>query len=212
MHFEAGFLYHIINQGNNKQNLFFSKRNYIFFLQKMEEHIMAYADILAYCLMPNHFHIMVCVNTVTSAIDVPASSFNNQEKNTHPLKLRSLNDSIGIMLRSYTRAVNKQQKSSGSLFREETKAYCLNKTNKLSLLWRVENGITCMNSKSEERQYPNMCYNYIACNPMKAGLVKNLQDWKFSSFTKENSDIRDRLINRDRVKEYGLVLLENFGF
>jgi len=38
----------------------------------------------------------------------------------------SFNENIGIMLRSYTRAVNKQEQRVGALFREETKAECIN--------------------------------------------------------------------------------------
>jgi len=62
MIFEQGHLYHIYNQGNNRQRIFFSRENYLFFLDKVKKHILPYADILAWCLMPNHFHFMVHVN------------------------------------------------------------------------------------------------------------------------------------------------------
>jgi putative transposase len=62
MYFEQGYIYHIYNQGNNRQKIFFREENYYFFLQKIKRYILPYADILAWCLMPNHFHLMVLVN------------------------------------------------------------------------------------------------------------------------------------------------------
>lgn len=32
------------------------------------------------------------------------------------------------------------------------------------------------------RDYPFVCFNYIHQNPLKAGLVKKMEDWKYSSF------------------------------
>ena len=64
MIFEKGYLYHIYNQGNNKQNIFYNRDNYLFFLKKVNVHILPYADVLAWCLMPNHFHLMLLVNEV----------------------------------------------------------------------------------------------------------------------------------------------------
>ena len=34
MYFEKDTLYHIYNQGNNKQKIFFNRENYLFFLKK----------------------------------------------------------------------------------------------------------------------------------------------------------------------------------
>ena len=61
---ETNHIYHIYNQGNNKQKIFFREDNYLFFLQKMKTHLLPYADIMAWCLMPNHFHWMIYVREV----------------------------------------------------------------------------------------------------------------------------------------------------
>ncbi len=47
--------YHIFNQGNNKENIFFESRNFDYFLLLLEKHIVPIADIYAYCLLSNHF-------------------------------------------------------------------------------------------------------------------------------------------------------------
>jgi putative transposase len=208
MYFETDFLYHIFNQGNNRQNIFFHRSNYYYFLDKIESFILPYADILAYCLMPNHFHFMVHINHTSLKRAGKYASMINGTESQSTIKTRSFNDSIGILLRSYTRAVNIQQNRTGTLFREETKAFCLNKIDKLTALWYTSNGITSLNTLPDEKNYPNICFNYIAYNPIKKGLVKNLMDWEFSSFSRENSPIKTRLINYKKIAEYRLKLLE----
>ena len=133
MIFEQGHLYHIFNQGNNRQPIFFSRENYLFFLAKIKEYVLPYSDVLAWCLMPNHFHLMVHVNYVSVSLgredSVGVTSLLSPD--SHPnTKTRTFNESVGIMLRSYTRAINKQEKRTGALFREETKAICLTKNHK----------------------------------------------------------------------------------
>jgi REP element-mobilizing transposase RayT len=51
-------LYHIYNQGNNQQKTFLDRDDYLIFLRKVKKFLSPYADILAYCLMPNHFHFL----------------------------------------------------------------------------------------------------------------------------------------------------------
>jgi len=48
MQFEKGHLYHIYNQGNNRQKIFFNRENYLYFLRKVKIYITPYADILAW--------------------------------------------------------------------------------------------------------------------------------------------------------------------
>ena len=48
MHFESDHLYHIFNRGNNSQTIFYNRENSLFFLQKIKQYILPYADILAW--------------------------------------------------------------------------------------------------------------------------------------------------------------------
>lgn len=57
--FEAGHYYHIYNRGNNKENIFIEERNYVYFLQLLKIYILPVADVYAYCLLKNHFHLLV---------------------------------------------------------------------------------------------------------------------------------------------------------
>jgi len=130
----------------------------------METHFTLMTDIIG-CggLMPNHFHLMVYVNrislagseasaadtvknTVKNAFDVtPANQSVSSAESVTPIsanvikvhcsKEHTLSYSIGIMLSSYSQAVNKQQNRTGSLFRNNTKAECINACNEITHLF-----------------------------------------------------------------------------
>lgn len=82
--------------GNNSQKIFYSTENYVYFLQKIQNEIKPYCDILAYCLMPNHFHFMIYAN---------ANSIIENKKTGQQVLTRK----IGNLLSSYTRAINKEK-------------------------------------------------------------------------------------------------------
>jgi putative transposase len=214
MNFETGNLYHIYNQGNNRQKIFFSRDNYIFFLNKIKRHLLPHADILAWCLMPNHFHLMIYVKDVIIANEAlphgvtrshPVSRVKEIDLTpSHPVsrvKEINLNNNIAIMLRSYTRAINKQFDRSGNLFRESTKAECLTKINGITPAFFGSH----INVRIPEKEYPQVCFNYIHANPVEAKLCKRPEDWEFSSY-RDFCGIRNgTLINRERAIAFELV-------
>ncbi len=60
--FDQYHFYHIYNRGNNKEKIFFERENYRFFLTKFIEYMPPNeVEIHAYCLMPNHYHLIVRV-------------------------------------------------------------------------------------------------------------------------------------------------------
>jgi len=63
--FEGNF-YHIYNRGNNRENIFFEENNYYYFLEKYDKYLTNYLETFAYCLLPNHFHLLVRVKENTS--------------------------------------------------------------------------------------------------------------------------------------------------
>jgi putative transposase len=205
MQFDKGYIYHIYNQGNNKQKIFFHRENYLFFLKKIKTYITPYADILAWTLMPNHFHLMVLVNELT--IGVAQSETKDLQESGNPTPSRvttqtTLNRSLGIMLASYSRAINIQNGTSGSLFRKHTKAECVNCPKGITpSFYNTESG-TQIHISDPQKQYPQVCFNYIHNNPVKAGLVKTPGDWEYSSF-KDYHGVRDgKLINRTVASKY----------
>jgi putative transposase len=61
-----GVAYHIYNRGVNGETLFKAERNYAYFLNLYCRHIQPVAETLAFCLLPNHFHLLVRVKKPAS--------------------------------------------------------------------------------------------------------------------------------------------------
>jgi len=210
MNIEIGHIYHIYNQGNNLRRVFYKEANYIFFADKIKKHILPYADVLAWCLMPNHFHLMVYVREVeVLALCSASHGFTLSEAMTKSEpkleKPRTLNDSIGIMLRSYTRAINKQENFSGALFRPQTKAICLTKRKGITPAFFNSNSGTVLYQTDKEKEYPLICFNYIHQNPVNSKLVQKAKDWPYSSSSYYQGVLDDGLTCLERAKELGLV-------
>jgi REP element-mobilizing transposase RayT len=56
---EYGHFYHIYNHANGGEDLFVAEDNYYYFLQSAIYFLSPVAEVNAYCLMPNHFHLLV---------------------------------------------------------------------------------------------------------------------------------------------------------
>ena len=89
------YYYHIYNRGINREHVFFEARNYPFFLKLMDRFLSDHVDIFAYCLLSNHFHLLVRIMDV-------------EEKSAHLPFSRLFN--------SYTQAINRSCHRSGPLF------------------------------------------------------------------------------------------------
>jgi len=56
----GGYCYHIINRANARLPIFFKEEDYVLFEKVLEEAKEKYSmQVLAYCLMPNHFHLVL---------------------------------------------------------------------------------------------------------------------------------------------------------
>ncbi len=211
MIFSNNTLFHIYNQGNNGQKIFYSDENYSYFLWKMRAYLLPFGQIVAYCLMPNHFHWLLYVENK----DIERIEFRklvNQIENQRRIqkygskailvdhnagtsmsqnKLISLNESIGILQKTYTRAFNKENNQTGSLFRSQCKA---------KDGW-IDEFVTVRNTKdyrfSSSNEFAYDCMNYIHNNPVKAGLAKVKTDWKFSSARDYKNLRKGTLVNTE---------------
>ncbi len=59
-----GGYYHIYNRGNNREDVFRSEREYTSFLERYAHHVAPSVDTFAYCLMRNHFHLLIRVRPI----------------------------------------------------------------------------------------------------------------------------------------------------
>lgn len=86
--------YHLYNRGVGRGLLFFNPGNYQYCLQLVQRYNGQYgATVIAYCLMPTHYHFLLRQET-----DVPLSQF------------------INVLFNAYVQAVNRQRGRSGTLF------------------------------------------------------------------------------------------------
>lgn len=218
MDFSNGQIYHVLNRGNNSQTVFFSRENYLFFLEKIRKCILPHADIMAWCLMPNHFHLMISVNRVVVDVSEQVTQVrvsegftlrefdSEQVTQSHLLtKTKSLNDSVSIMLRSYTRAIQKQEHITGSLFQNRTKALCLTEPQSVSPAYFDAHFGMMGNLDLLETNYLNVCFDYIHMNPVNSKLVDNPEDWEFSSYRDYYCGRKGKLVNRELATELGLI-------
>jgi putative transposase len=201
-------IYHVYNRGNNRQPIFFNRENHLYFLRKMRTHLSPSCDFLAYCLMPNHFHFLVKIKDdvqsggtvgteqsrgTTGEPGTEQSRGTTGEPSTEQSRGTTasrattgepgsqFSKGLKIMLSSYTRAIQKQQNISGSLFQQNTKH------KQVSSEWSWED-------------YTLTCFRYILQNPVSAGLVTHPADWEFSSYRDLVGLRNGTLCNPDLIK------------
>jgi REP element-mobilizing transposase RayT len=99
---QPGRFYHIYNRGNNRENLFLEERNYHHFLKLYARYVAPAVDTYAYCLLKNHFHVLVRIK---------ASAEQGQ-----PAKTLNPSQQFGHLFNAYAKAINKAYRRTGSLF------------------------------------------------------------------------------------------------
>ncbi|WP_265132472.1 transposase [Chryseobacterium oranimense] len=100
--FEYEYVYHIYSHANGRDLIFREEENYKYFLDKLVKYIVPIAEIYAYCLMPNHFHLLV---RFKSEDQIP-----NEDEHKYLMK------QFSNLLNGYAKAYNKRYHRKGSLF------------------------------------------------------------------------------------------------
>lgn len=158
MKLEKDKYYHIHNRSNNKELVYKSEENYAYFLDKYYSNLSDSVSTIAYCLMPTHFHFVVKVIT-------------SDEK-----KLQYL---IGLLLSSYTKAINKHYSRHGALFQPHTKA-----------------------KEITDEKYLLTLISYVHQNPLRAKIVDRLEDWIYSSYQDIAGMRNGKLVDRNFYQQY----------
>jgi len=179
MHFDQDHIYHVYNRSN--ETVFLSADNYLFFMEKVRRFIYPVCDILAWCLMPNHFHFLIHANS--------RSVQSTMEK--HRVSLQVLSKNFGTLLSSYTQSFNKfeKRKRRGRLFSHNTVAKPI---------------------VQEKGDYLDNCFFYIHQNPLQARLVIKIEDWMYSSFPDYAGFRKGSLCNKNLAYELINFDKENF--
>ncbi|PKQ67683.1 hypothetical protein [Raineya orbicola] len=169
-------VYHVYNHANGSENLFRCDENYYYFLRKYAEYIYPIADTYAYCLMPNHFHIMIRIRSEEEIVAFL------KERNIDLTGFQNLSGLISQQFshffNAYTKAYNKLYERRGSLFERPFKRKAIT-----------------------DDQYFTQLIAYIYLNPVKHGFCKDLLDWQHSSIHSYLSQ-KPSKINRTYLEEW----------
>jgi len=100
MKYQDQSYYHVYNRGAHKENIFYSDDHYLRCLDLLEKYSQKYSvSIIAYCLMPNHYHLVIRQNENGSISRCIQTTFN-----------------------AYSQTVNLIEQQSGTLFQGKAKA------------------------------------------------------------------------------------------
>jgi putative transposase len=105
--------YHVFNRGANKEKLFLCHDNFGFLIQKMNQFVSFGVGVIAFCLMPNHYHFLL------------------RQKGEY-----SIDQFIQSIFNSYSKAFNKMYDRKGTLFEGPFKAIKITEDNYLIHLCR----------------------------------------------------------------------------
>ena len=101
-----GQYFHIYNRGVNGEDLFKEERNYRYFLQQYKFYCSDVLETLAYCLLKNHFHLLVYVK---ENVEVP-------RKDGQGMFKMNASKQLGHFFNSYAQSINKAYQRTGPLF------------------------------------------------------------------------------------------------
>ena len=163
--------YHIFNHANGFENIFTEDENYRFFLDKYKLYILPIAETYAYCLMPNHFHLVVRMRRrevieelIRNKNNFPKVSFDfgkvREEVNVSDEDIEKfLSKQFSNLFSSYTQSFNRMYKRMGSLFIKNFKREVI-----------------------LDKEYFMNAVVYTHRNPIHHGFCKRHNDWSYTSY------------------------------
>ena len=156
----GGVVYHVLNRANYHSQLFSDDTHYQNFLKILKEAMeLVPMRILAYCLMPNHWHLVLY-----SKNDGDLSAFMHWITLTHTQRYHAKTKTIGY----------------GHIYQGRYKSILVEQDEHFWVLMR-----------------------YVERNAKRAALVRNAEDWKWSSiYTRlKGSDEQRKLLSSLPVEE-----------
>jgi len=159
-----GEFFHVYNRGNNFENVFFSQENYTYFLKRYQYFTVDILETYAYCLLPNHFHLLVRVKDADDLYNsleyLPSLDEEKIEKWKRKFDAsKFVSEQFRRLMVSYSMSINVQEERSGSLFLKNFKRI------------RIENQV-----------HLKRVLLYIHNNPVHHGFVKHPGDYLWSSY------------------------------
>ena len=132
MIYEEGGFYHVYNRGCNKELIFNSNKDYENLLRRINKSKpWKNFNIIAFCLMPNHYHFLI------------------QQKSEIPIS-----NWINYVFNGYVQSFNKQYNRSGTLFEGRAKPLFIDNENYLiRLVLYIHNNPVAAGLVNEPREW-----------------------------------------------------------
>ena len=150
LHF--GETYHVYNKAISHDKLFITSNDYHYFLKKLTRYILPVADIIAYCLIPNHFHILLEIK--------------DEDQITKPMSKKKFEDKTEYILQSFSNFFNSYSKSFNNIHQRSGRLFLYPFKRK----------------QVDDEDYYASLINYIHRNPVHHGLSKSYSNWDYSSY------------------------------
>jgi REP element-mobilizing transposase RayT len=186
----CGVFYHIYNRGINGEDIFKEERNYAFFLQKYARYIQPVAETYAYCLLKNHFHLLIKTRTVEEVmrnIRTPSGinvgevlNLTDVDAATESVAVKHISSQFAKLFNSYAQAINSAYRRTGGLFENVFRRIPI----------------------TDERYFVQLVY-YIHANPQRHGFVSDFRDYPHSSYHTQLSNLHNKINRNELLNWYG---------
>jgi len=139
-------------------------------LRKYDEYLSSYLTTYAFCLLGNHFHLLVKLNKTTDIIetaienkvlDLRLSKFLELGKSKDVVAGLIISNQFRKFFMAYAKAINNQEKRTGSLFEKNFRRLII-----------------------DNISYLNHAMQYIHYNPVHHRFNNNFKDYPWSSYSK----------------------------
>jgi REP element-mobilizing transposase RayT len=157
--FEEENFYHVYNRTVDKKPMFKNRGNYEYFLRQYDKYLSPVAATYSYCLLSNHFHLLIRISDLKNLKNFESSNSKNTESNKTVHQIVS--HQFRKFFQSYSMAFNLKYNRIGTLFQTPFK--------------RVE---------VDKDEYFTQLVYYIHANPQLHGLIKDFREWEWSSYSR----------------------------
>ena len=146
-------VFHVLNRGINGMEIFRRREDYIIFIERYQKYIQPIAHTYVYCLMPNHFHILLKIKPLHLLPQKIKGDINNGKFT------RRLSQPFSNLFNSYATSFNRFYDRKDKVFSQPFSKII------------VEN----------ENYFKYLIY-YIHRNPVHHKFCYDLNDWQYSSY------------------------------
>ncbi len=176
-------LYHVYNRGNGKERIFFEERNYFYFIKQYEKYLFELLDTFAYCLLPNHFHLLV------------RPKLNNPEM---------ISEQFRKFFISYTMSINEQEKRRGNLFQRGFKRKIIeNEKYFYSAVYYIHSNPVHHGIVKDLTKYKFSSYNPLIFNNESKLCKDEVMEWfgGEKNFIEFHKDLQNKYFNDNYIIE-----------